>query len=92
MKNSKVEKPGKVYVVAKKNGSTQATGKGGTGKFKFVDKRMKSDVKRGSKKQREHTSGRSMRISNFEFRMNFVYIEAIVETCITLHLSKEDTT
>lgn len=29
---------------------------------------------------------------NFEFRMNFVYIEAIVETCITLHLSKEDTT
>ena len=54
MKGSKsVEKPGKVYVVAKKNGSTTTAGKGGTGKFKFVDKRMKSDSKRGSKKQRE---------------------------------------
>lgn len=53
MKGSKVAKPGKVYVVAKKNGSTEVSGKGGSGKFKFVDKRMKSDMKRGSKKQRE---------------------------------------
>ena len=34
-------------------GPLKSLEKGGTGKFKFVDKRMKSDMKRGSKKQRE---------------------------------------
>ena len=38
-----------MWYLAKKNGSTQVSGKGGTGKFKFVDKRMKSDMKRVAK-------------------------------------------
>jgi AdoMet-dependent rRNA methyltransferase SPB1 len=53
MKNSKVEKPGKVYVVSSGIGKQNTAGRSGNGKLKFVDKRMRSDNKRGSKKQRE---------------------------------------
>ena len=53
MKGGKVEKPGKVYVVAKKGGAQKAGKTSGSGKLKFVDKRMRSDNKRGSKKTRE---------------------------------------
>lgn len=53
MKGGKVEKPGKVYVVAKRGGAQKASKTSGSGKLKFVDKRMRSDNKRGSKKTRE---------------------------------------
>ena len=51
MKNSKADKPSKVYVVGtKQKGASSATKtSNGKGKLKFVDKRMKSD-KRGEKK------------------------------------------
>lgn len=44
MKDSKVAKPGKVYVVTRKTGAgSVGTSDGGKGKLKFVDKRMKKD-------------------------------------------------
>jgi AdoMet-dependent rRNA methyltransferase SPB1 len=51
MKNSKADKPSKVYVVGTKTkaGSSATKTSNGKGKLKFVDKRMKSD-KRGEKK------------------------------------------
>lgn len=61
MRTSKIDKPGKVYVVAKKTkqGSV-GNSSGGKGKLKFVDKRMKKDAKamkratQGFKKKRKH--------------------------------------
>ncbi len=46
MKTSKVDKPGKVYVVThkSKSGSVGTMG-GGKGKLKFVDSRMRKDAR-----------------------------------------------
>eukprot|EP00605_Chrysophyceae_sp_TOSAG23-4_P000292 GSChrysophyteH1.ASY1.ANO1.337.1 assembled CDS len=58
MKNSKADKPSKVYVVGSKtkSGSSATRMSAGKGKLKFVDKRMKSD-KRGEKKAAKKKGG-----------------------------------
>ena len=58
LKGAEMSKPGKVYVVARGAGmnGTVAKGTGGTGKVKFVDKRMKAD-KRGEKKAAKRRTG-----------------------------------
>lgn len=44
MRTTKVDKPGKVYVVTKRSKSgSMATKSGGKGKLKFVDRRMKKE-------------------------------------------------
>ncbi len=46
MRTTKIDKPGKVYVVTKKtSGASSGTSTGGKGKLKFVDKRMKKDAR-----------------------------------------------
>lgn len=55
IKGTKIDKPGKVYVVTRKTGGASVgTSKGGKGRLKFVDKRMKKDrkaEKRAAKKK-----------------------------------------
>jgi hypothetical protein len=62
MRTTKIDKPGKVYVVTKQTGGggSSGTSKGGKGQLKFVDKRMKKDtramkkVNKAKGKKRKH--------------------------------------
>jgi AdoMet-dependent rRNA methyltransferase SPB1 len=55
LKGAELARPGKVYVVARGKGMSGASS-GGSGKVKFVDKRMKAD-KRGEDKSAKRKSG-----------------------------------
>ena len=59
MKNSKVDKPSKVYVVGQKGtgGGAQKLGTG-TGKLKFVDKRLKADRRGERQAKKQKAKGR----------------------------------